>query len=250
MTLWLWMSGKRNVSVCIGHELENALYLLCMVAWTYWHSMCVRLVYTSAEFHWSSLEDYNMLCICSLVVWILYNRKIVTLTYLHLKMSKKTCTIINCTKQNFPVYPRHLVSPCVVIIYNYIFLPLVLTLLSDNLVPLSPSPLVTICLPYRIDYWLSNGCHVAHASPLPSYYLFALPYWLSIIQRLSCSSRSRVLYKPWTFLIIITLRRCSTVKRTIPSLPFLSGIELLVAILRGIQVTNIAYKTHTTILYK
>ncbi len=26
MTLWLWMSGKRNVSVCIGHELANALY--------------------------------------------------------------------------------------------------------------------------------------------------------------------------------------------------------------------------------
>ncbi len=28
MTLWLWMSGKRNVSVCIGHELANALYRL------------------------------------------------------------------------------------------------------------------------------------------------------------------------------------------------------------------------------
>ncbi len=27
MTLWLCMSGKRNVSVCIGHELANALYL-------------------------------------------------------------------------------------------------------------------------------------------------------------------------------------------------------------------------------
>ncbi len=26
MTLWLWMSGKRNVSVCRGHELANALY--------------------------------------------------------------------------------------------------------------------------------------------------------------------------------------------------------------------------------
>ncbi len=24
-------------------------------------------------------------------------------------------------------------------------------------------PLVTICLPYRIDYRLFNGCHVAHA---------------------------------------------------------------------------------------
>ncbi len=28
MTLWLRMSGKRNVSVCIGHELANALYML------------------------------------------------------------------------------------------------------------------------------------------------------------------------------------------------------------------------------
>ncbi len=27
MTLWLWMSGKRNVSVCRGHELTNALYI-------------------------------------------------------------------------------------------------------------------------------------------------------------------------------------------------------------------------------
>ncbi len=27
MTLWLWMSGKRNVSVCRGHELANALYI-------------------------------------------------------------------------------------------------------------------------------------------------------------------------------------------------------------------------------
>ncbi len=26
MTLWLRMSGKRNVSVCRGHELANALY--------------------------------------------------------------------------------------------------------------------------------------------------------------------------------------------------------------------------------
>ncbi len=26
-----------------------------------------------------------------------------------------------------------------------------------------PPSLVTICLPYRIDYRLSNGCHVAHA---------------------------------------------------------------------------------------
>ncbi len=26
MTLWLWMSGKRNVSICIGHELANAPY--------------------------------------------------------------------------------------------------------------------------------------------------------------------------------------------------------------------------------
>ncbi len=25
-TLWLWMSGKRKVSVCRGHELANALY--------------------------------------------------------------------------------------------------------------------------------------------------------------------------------------------------------------------------------
>ncbi len=51
----------------------------------------------------------------------------------------------------------------VVIIYYKIFLPLLLTLLSDNLVLLSPfPPLVTNCLPYRIDYRLSNGCHVAH----------------------------------------------------------------------------------------
>ncbi len=28
MTLWLWMSGKRNVSVCRGHELANALYII------------------------------------------------------------------------------------------------------------------------------------------------------------------------------------------------------------------------------
>ncbi len=27
MTLWLWMSVKRNVSVCRGHELANALYV-------------------------------------------------------------------------------------------------------------------------------------------------------------------------------------------------------------------------------
>ncbi len=25
--MWLWMSGKRNVPVCRGHELANALYL-------------------------------------------------------------------------------------------------------------------------------------------------------------------------------------------------------------------------------
>ncbi len=29
-----------------------------------------------------------------------------------------------------------------------------------------PSPLVTICLPYNIDYRLSNGCHVSHAHAL------------------------------------------------------------------------------------
>ncbi len=52
----------------------------------------------------------------------------------------------------------------VVIIYYNIFLPLLLTLLSDNLVLLS------------------------HFPPPPSYYLFALPYWLLIIQRLSCIS--------------------------------------------------------------
>ncbi len=53
----------------------------------------------------------------------------------------------------------------VVIIYYNIFLPLLLTLLSDNLVllsPFPPPPLVTNCLPYRIDYRLSNGCNVAH----------------------------------------------------------------------------------------
>ncbi len=27
MILWLWMSGKRNVLVCRGHELANALYV-------------------------------------------------------------------------------------------------------------------------------------------------------------------------------------------------------------------------------
>ncbi len=32
MTLWLWMNGKRNVSVCIGHELANALYQFDLVA--------------------------------------------------------------------------------------------------------------------------------------------------------------------------------------------------------------------------
>ncbi len=61
-----------------------------------------------------------------------------------------------------------------VIIYYNIFLPLVLSLVSDNFVLLYPvSPLVTICLPYRIDYWLSNGCHVAHAPPLVT---ICLPY--------------------------------------------------------------------------
>ncbi len=30
MTLWLWMSGKRNVSVCRGHELANALYFYAL----------------------------------------------------------------------------------------------------------------------------------------------------------------------------------------------------------------------------
>ncbi len=39
-------------------------------------------------------------------------------------------------------------------------------------------------------------------------------------------------------MIITTLRRYSTVKRTDLSLSFLSGIKLLVASLRGIQVTN------------
>ncbi len=44
-------------------------------------------------------------------------------------------------------------SQSVVIIHYKMFLPLLLTLLSDNLVLLSPSlTLVTICLPYRIDY--------------------------------------------------------------------------------------------------
>ncbi len=92
---------------------------------------------------------------------------------------------------NFHVSIKYICSSVVIIYYN-IFLPLLLTLLSDNLVLLSPFP--------------------------PSYYLFALPYWLSIIQRLACSSR--VIYKP----IIITLRRGRTVKRTALSLSSLSGI--------------------------
>ncbi len=40
----------------------------------------------------------------------------------------------------------------VVIIYYKIFRPLLLTLLADNFVlQTPPPPLVTICLPYRID---------------------------------------------------------------------------------------------------
>ncbi len=57
------------------------------------------------------------------------------------------------------------------IIYYDIFFPVLLTLLSDNLVLLSPSPLVTICLSYRIDYRVSNGC-----PPSPPLVNICLPY--------------------------------------------------------------------------
>ncbi len=35
-TCRLWMSGKRNVSVCSGHELANALYLYIFPQFTYY----------------------------------------------------------------------------------------------------------------------------------------------------------------------------------------------------------------------
>ncbi len=35
LTLWLWMSGKRNVSVCRGHELANALLTTYCVTFLY-----------------------------------------------------------------------------------------------------------------------------------------------------------------------------------------------------------------------
>ncbi len=41
MTLWLWMSGKRNVSVCIGHELANALYFLVNMARETWNAKVI-----------------------------------------------------------------------------------------------------------------------------------------------------------------------------------------------------------------
>ncbi len=70
-----------------------------------------------------------------------------------------------------------------------------------------PSPLVTICLPYRIDYWRD--------------------------------------YKACTFLIIITLRHVNTVKRT--ALSFLSLVLCSSCLsLRGIQVTNSIITTITT----
>ncbi len=108
----------------------------------------------------------------------------------------------------------------VVIIYCDIFLLLLLTLLSLQSCPASHAQpcdcpplhhsLVTIC----------QYVYPRHSSPQLLFVCLAA----LIIPRLSCISRSRVLYKPCTFMIITTLRRCSTVKITALSLSFLSGI--------------------------
>ncbi len=70
--------------------------------------------------------------------------------------------LLNKKTTDTPPY-ENIISDTLVISHYNIFLPLLLTLLSDNLVLLPPSPIVTICLPYRIDYRLSKGCHVANA---------------------------------------------------------------------------------------
>ncbi len=62
-----------------------------------------------------------------------------------------------------------------VIIYYNIFLPLLLTLLSDNRVLLSPFPPSYYL--FALPYWLSNGCHVAHAPPLVT---ICLPYRIEV----------------------------------------------------------------------
>ncbi len=42
-TLWLWISGKRNVPVCRGHGLANALYWCSVEIWT--HQVSPKILY-------------------------------------------------------------------------------------------------------------------------------------------------------------------------------------------------------------
>ncbi len=58
MTLWLWMSGKRNVSVCRGHELANALYAVQCPTWT--SPITNRLLEASVKSLNLFLKEFNL----------------------------------------------------------------------------------------------------------------------------------------------------------------------------------------------
>ncbi len=61
MTLWLWMSGKRNVSVCRGHELANALYVAARL-------LSAHMSYRNNQkkfSHYSKHGMYSIYCLTS-----------------------------------------------------------------------------------------------------------------------------------------------------------------------------------------
>ncbi len=100
----------------------------------------------------------------------------------------------------------------VVIIYCSIFPPLLLTALSVNLVVLLTLSCVTV--------------------PQPSYYLSIISFSRSRVQLCDCPPF------PTPQLLVGALQLCSTAKRDIKSLSFLSGIKLLVAQTKRFDLTS------------
>ncbi len=142
----------------------------------------------------STPEKKEFFFIMRFLIYSHFLKMLMTFSKSHIKWC--TCTTQGLSNACICILLIH-----VVIIHCNNFLPLLLTASSVNLVVLLTLSCVTV--------------------PQPSYYLSITPFSRSRVQPCDCL--------PSTHPLVAALQLCSTVKRTIKSLSFLSGIKLLVA---------------------